>query len=78
MMVELKKAARNERRKLTATFINGLGIAILAIGFFTPAFQFFGGLANPNLSQLVIVVVCILLAFALHLLARYQLRGIEE
>lgn len=77
-MVELNKAARNEQRKITATFINGGAIATFAIGVFTPVIQFFAGTVNSNLSQFVLVVVCIVLAMALHWVARYVLRGMEE
>jgi Na+/H+-dicarboxylate symporter len=77
-MVEINKAARNEQRKVTATFINGGAIAIFAIGVFTPVFQFFAGTGNPSLLQFALVVICILVAGALHYLARYLLRGIEE
>ncbi|RYG98358.1 MAG: amino acid transporter [Alphaproteobacteria bacterium] len=77
-MVELNKAARNERRKLSATFLNGIAMAVFAIGGFTPVFQVIGGVTTPSIWIFVMIPVCMIGAFALHLFARYQLRGIEE
>ena len=59
-MVELNKAARNERRKLSATFLNGIAMAVFAIGGFTPVFQLIGGVTNPNIWMFVMIPVCML------------------
>jgi hypothetical protein len=82
MMVELNKAARNEQRKITATYINGIAVAFAAIGTLTPLLlvvqQMAAGGTNLNWAPFVIIPVCVLGSLGLHLLARQQLEGMEE
>jgi hypothetical protein len=47
------KAARNERRKIRANFMNGLAVSALAIGYLAPAASLFSrlGAAGPSLPS---------------------------
>lgn len=66
-MPSLNQNAINERLKLTATFVNNIGVALLAAGVFVPGISLFS--ANPTVSRneyLVIVGGCVVLALALH------------
>lgn len=60
----------NERVKLTATYLNGMAIAIVAVGGFAPLASFASG--NPiKPSTLVIMGVgCLAVSGALHIGAR--------
>jgi hypothetical protein len=66
------KAARNERRKLTATFINGLAIAAGVLGVLRPIFD---AAAYTGLTSIVISSA---FAFATHMVARQWLRSLED
>lgn len=68
---------RNEQTKLTATFLNGLAIAIFAVGGLAPIFS---NLYNPDgIPGLVYLVssVCFLTAAGIHWVARQVLRGLK-
>ncbi len=60
----------NERVKLTATFLNGLGIAAFAVGGLAPSLAAVNAGSGPTFFTAIVGVVCIGLAFALHLAAR--------
>jgi len=57
----------NERTKLTATFLNGLAIAFIAVGALAPVLA--GGFRNPAI-YVAQAAVCLVTAFALHFEAR--------
>lgn len=65
---------RNEQTKLTATFLNGLAIALFAVGGLAPSL----GMASGSVpaSQLVTFLMgyCLIASLALHLIARRFLR----
>lgn len=67
------KTARNEQRKLFATTLNTVGLAVFGIGFLTPVFT---GSWRPG-AILTSVAVCATL-LVLHLLAQRVLRDLEE
>ena len=73
----MNKAVRNERRKLTATFVNGLAVAVFAIGGLT---QVASMVQTGSVSQgaTLFVPICVIAAVALHLVARASLGGMEE
>ncbi len=73
----LNKSVRNERRKLTANFTNGVALAGIAVGVFT---QVSGMLGTGNVtgSATIFLTSCLVLAGALHLVARASLAGLEE
>lgn len=75
----MNKAARNERRKLTATWFNGAAIAALAVGCFAPITGFMTATTPISAVLLGSLVMCWLLASAiLHVAARAFAGRIEE
>lgn len=71
------KLVRNEQRKLTGTFVNGVGIAVFAIGGLSQlATMLTKGAIDATVT--VFVLVCVAAALGLHSLARSTLRGLEE
>ena len=77
----VNKAVRNERRKLLAALLNGMAIASVSIGVFSPIAAYVYGLraleVSPGLLMLV-PPVWIVITFVLHGLARHCLGGLEE
>jgi hypothetical protein len=75
------KAVRNERVKLTANFLNGTAIAVMAVGGLTPVVQAMRTItlaAGDWWRTTLIVLVCTFIAGALHLTGRAVLGGLEE
>ena len=73
----MSKLVRNEQRKLTATFANGVAIAAVAIGGFAQAAAMVqNGIASW--ASIFFGVVCFAAAFGLHLLGRRYLEALEE
>ncbi|MBP1804524.1 hypothetical protein [Rubellimicrobium aerolatum] len=67
---------RNEQAKLTATFLNGVAIALFAVGTLTPVLSILYGDRRPTLLILVGIAVCIVASGALHFGARRLLKGL--
>ncbi|WP_082487694.1 MULTISPECIES: hypothetical protein [unclassified Methylobacterium] len=70
----------NERAKLTATYVNGVAIAVLAVGGLAPLFSQRGaGAAAPDRPWLtpVLSLLCICVSGALHWAARGFLRELR-
>ena len=68
----------NELAKLTATYVNGLAIAIFAVGGLAPLFTSLYAASSAPISGWAIAListVCFVGSGALHLLARQFLRG---
>lgn len=64
----------NERTKLTATFLNGVAIAVVAIGGLAPAVAVVGGASNLAVATLVVqFMVCLAGGGILHFAARWVL-----
>lgn len=83
----MTKAARNERRKLTATYLNNLAVALFAIGVITPIAAYVYSLAPGErpafvtaipLRQVFWGLYCFGASVALHSAARIVLRECEE
>ena len=71
----------NERTKLTANWLSGMGTALIGAGVFAPAIAFFYGLSTPGNSGLPLSVItggCFLVAVVLHGLGRLTLRRLQE
>ncbi|MCL4217739.1 MAG: amino acid transporter [Candidatus Hydrogenedentes bacterium] len=60
----------NERVKLTATYMNGMAIAIVAVGGFAPMVSFASGSPIRPLTLIVMGVGCLAVSVALHYGAR--------
>ena len=64
----------NERTKLTATYLNGLAIALFAVGTVAPIISVMSmSIAVVRPSSTIIPVICIGVSGALHYAARYVL-----
>jgi uncharacterized membrane protein YfcA len=75
------KTIHNERLKITATFLNGLAIAIFAIGGLAPAVQAIRAMRLPPEllnGTILLVVICTGVAGILHSGARRLLGGLVE
>lgn len=75
------KTVHNERLKVSATFLNGIAIAILAIGGLSPAVQAVRTVALPAeewTRTILIAVVCLFTAGIRHFAARAMLGGLKE
>ncbi|WP_420962154.1 amino acid transporter [Brucella sp. IR073] len=67
----------NERIKLLATYFNGIGIAVFAVGGFAPVISSLYSPNGPTPVLIFISLVCILVSFALHYAASNVLRRLE-
>ena len=75
----LNKAARNERLKITATWLNGAAVAALAVGCFAPITGFMMSASTAPLRVLLpILAGWFVVGTVLHMVAREILRRIEE
>lgn len=78
-MVEPNRSGRNERRKLTAIYLNTLSAAVITVGAIAPVAAAAYGNATPSAWIVVIgAAICIGVSLGLHILARWYLGGIEE
>ncbi len=70
----------NERRKITATAINGIAIATMVAGAVAPLIAWSYGVSNAPSGRYLIVTSAIwfLAAICLHLIARAMLGGLKE
>jgi hypothetical protein len=69
---------RNERTKLTATYLNGLAIAVFAVGALAPSISAASSQARLWPVIAPTIVICILISAALHFAARRSLKGLED
>jgi len=71
------KVVRNERRKISPAFANGLAVSLFTVGGLAQTASMVQSLsATPQLTAFA--TICILAAFALHWIARAILGGMEE
>lgn len=68
---------RNEQTKLTATFLNGLGVAVFAVGAFAPLVSGLLSGGGPSWFTLALAILCVLAAGGLHWMGRAILRGLQ-
>ncbi len=61
---------RNERTKVTATFLNGLAIAVFAVGALTQTIRAVNEPATVTIGTVVVSAICFFGAFALHMIAQ--------
>lgn len=74
---KLRATIHNERTKLTATWLNGISIAMYAVGGLTPMFSSIYNSGGPGLLIVLGTMICFFAATALHLLARRTLKGMK-
>ena len=73
MQRKVTKAARNERRKLKATTLNTVGLAMFGLGALTPVFT------QPSEARdLLTIALSSVSLYVLHELARLVLGGLED
>lgn len=69
---------RNEQAKLTATYANGVAIALAALGGIAPWIAVLQGASTSLLSISIGSLVCGLLSLALHVLGRRFLTRLDS
>jgi hypothetical protein len=67
----------NERTKLTATYLNGVAIAIFAVGGFAPVVAWLNSGTGPGAQVGTLALICIMVSAGIHLSARYMLKGLQ-
>jgi hypothetical protein len=69
----------NEQAKLSATYLNGVAVAVVAIGGIAPWITLLAQESGPGVGRLALIsVVCFSLSGALHYTARALLRRLRE
>lgn len=75
-----RKLVANERRKLSATYLNGVAVAVFAVGGFAPFISTVlassTGAQNPFLV-LGVMGICWIVSGAIHSAARASLKGLQ-
>lgn len=77
-MADIAITIHNERIKLLATFINGTGIAVFAVGGLAPVFSGIYGPQSPTALLVLVSIVCFLVAGALHYVASMILKRLKQ
>jgi hypothetical protein len=68
----MAKTARNEARKLSAIFINGIALSVLTAGAIGPA------VAGNGAGALRVFALSVVASVLLHLLSRLVVRRVED
>ena len=68
----------NERIKLLATFLNGIAIAVFAVGGLSPIVSSALGNAEFRIGVMITSGICILTAFGLHYSGSLVLRRLKQ
>lgn len=74
---EQRKLVNNERLKLLATFVNGMGIATFAVGALAPLFSDLDGPTGIARVTAISSGICFIGACVLHYLASTILKGLR-
>jgi hypothetical protein len=77
----MNKTVRNERRKLTASWLNAIATALVAAGGFAPVASQIYGFGSNRVDQSLVLIssaVCVAVSVVLHLIGRQHLGGLEE
>ncbi len=70
--------ARNERRKLTANFLNNLASVFVATGVISPIITLASDTSHPKSGYwLAVLLMSLIFGASLHLAARRILAGVE-
>lgn len=71
--------ARNDRRRLTANFINTIAAALIITGSLVPVISLTYSLAKPQTGYWpVFLLAWLTVGIAMHMTARRVLSGVEE
>jgi hypothetical protein len=76
----MNKTVRNERRKLTASWLNAIATALVAAGGFAPVASQIYGFGSNRVDQTLVLIssaVCVAVSLGIHLAGR-QVGGLEE
>ncbi|HEX8165479.1 MAG TPA: amino acid transporter protein [Beijerinckiaceae bacterium] len=69
----------NEQAKLTATYLNGIAVAIAAVGGIAPGVAFLVQDTGPGAARVTFIsLVCLSVSGVLHYAARRVLRRLRE
>jgi hypothetical protein len=77
----MNKTVRNERRKLTASWLNTIATALMAAGVFAPVASRIYGFGPNRVDQTLVLIsstVCAAVSLVLHSIGRQLLGGLEE
>ncbi len=75
----MSKAARNERRKIEAAYLNSVGAGIILVGGFLPVFTIVVLEAPPNNDRLIFGAVLLVASWALsRILHKAALKRADE
>jgi hypothetical protein len=75
----MSKAARNEQRKIEATFLNNVGVGILLAGGILPIFSFLATEGPPTNDRLIIGAILLIAAwFVSRMLHKGALKSAGE
>ena len=81
MSDEDEKLARNERKKLSATFLNNVAVAVIATGLVAPFFAVLYGLSSLTAEQVRFFGLAapgwVLMGAAIHYVGRAVLGGLK-
>lgn len=67
----------NERIKLLATYLNGIGIAIFAVGGLAPIISSLYGQSAPSLILILVSLICFFVSAVLHYVASTVLKRMK-
>lgn len=67
----------NERAKLTATWLNNLGVGSIVAGFIAPSLTLIASDTSRLLVGLAAAIIWILIGMALHSMGRSVLKGLK-
>jgi hypothetical protein len=74
----MAKLVQNEQRKLSATYLNGIAIALITVGVLAPIVALLTGALSSPVVGLSLAAGCIVLSFGIHSGARQILKRLEE
>lgn len=72
------KLVDNEQRKLSATYLNGIAIALITVGVLAPIVALLTGALASLPVGLSLAAGCIALSFSIHSGARQILKRLKE
>ena len=74
----MSKLVDNEQSKLTATYMNGIAIALITVGVLAPIVAILTGAVTSATIVVLLVCGCVIASAGLHYGARQILAGLKE